>query len=213
MTPRNLIQVLTLSLVFHSIPTRYAAAQHVGLAGSIGIDRWYSGPSSFRGGIGGFHSLQVHQSIAFRTTVLLSYSEPWQSAAYLEKQPTAGLILQLAPTLIPRPGVFVRAGVEAVKRFGPQAVAEGQQSTPTDLRINGLVSAGIQRNKWEVGIQLGFRQPDTKVHAPLYGTHLAVARLLHSGSRRFAADRRWKKPLLPWQQSQWGDRSREWRSF
>ena len=212
MNPRSLIQVLTLSLLTLTFPSNPVNAQHSGLAGSNGFEHWYSGPGTIRGGIGGFHSLQVHQSIALRTTVLLIYNEPWKDASYRERQHKPGMVLQFAPTLMVRPGMFVRAGMEAVRQLG-RAVPTEQSSNQGSFRLNGLVAVGMQQNNWEFGLQLAFRGPDTSVHAPLFSTHLTVARLLHSGSRRFAADRRWKKPLLPWQETRWGERSRSWRSF
>lgn len=211
MTPRHLFQVLTLSLT--TLFTSNTNAQHLGLSGYTGLDKHYGAPRTVRAAVGGFHSQQLHQSIALRTTLLMTYCEPWISPTSPQRDPTVGITLQLAPTLVPRPGVFIRAGAEAFKAFGSARTTEGSTSEGRSLEVHGLVAGGIQRSKWELGIQLTLRKPSTEALAPLYGTHLTVAHLIHSGSRRFAADRRWRKPLLPWQQPRWADRSREWRAF
>lgn len=213
MTPRHLFQVLTLSLSTLLTSTSNINAQHLGSAMNAGFDKWYGGAGTLRTGAGLFHSLQLHQSIALRTTMLLSYSEPWTDMRYLQRLPTAGLTVQIAPTLVPRRGVFVRAGVDILHAFGRERSEESNVTDERRFRINGLIAGGIQVNKWEVGLQMTFRQPDTTRPAPLYCTQVSVARLLHSGSRRFAADRKWRKPLLPWQDARWADRSREWRAF
>lgn len=202
------LQLFTSQLIPHA-----AQAQHVGLVGNIGADRWYGGQHSLRADAGVFHSLQMHPSIALRSNLMLGYGTSRPGTPELRSRHHAAIILQVAPTVMLVRGMFFRAGAEMQKPLVHNTSSiENAMASPPPFRIHGIVATGIQHDKWELALQLHIGAPETHVIAPLSGSHITVARLLHSGSRKLPADRRWTKPLLPWQEIRWSDRSREWRN-
>lgn len=211
---RNLsLLFCTFQLFASQLIPHAAQAQHVGLVGNIGADRWYGGQHSLRADAGVFHSLQMHPSIALRSNLMLGYGTSRPSTPEQRARHHAAIILQVAPTVMLSRGVFVRAGAEMQKPLVHNiSMIADAMAPPPSFRIHGILASGIQHDKWELALQLHIGAPETGAITPLFGSHIAAARLLHSGSRKYPADRRWTKPLLPWQEMRWSDRSREWRS-
>jgi hypothetical protein len=80
------------------------------------------------------------------------------------------------------------------------------------MYLNGLLSAGLQSAKWELGLALNKTLMRPEADHPYMGLKLTLSRALFVSARRFPTTRQWRKPLLPWQEPRWSDRSRNWRT-